>query len=592
VRSGEKITDPERIILSISIDSALEIYTQLSNVRRHKRDIELLNTTLKGLRDRYRFDEDLKNEEKFRDILQYSLMRGMGNSALLHKLMQISKKSSSFEEFSDAIKNIETDLQVEIKKAQSEPLKNKIGTFSGEEILIPNYARNLLLQLSKIKVLYLTERREPIGKDEAERLLSLKVRRGGPEVLQNIQETVSALLGVKIDAFRGEETAELDVDNFLVEVNGSGIREALRLILDYEFKQPNILLIEEPEVHLHPALETSVMQYLKRISEKCQVFVTTHSTNFLDTAEMKNIYLVSRINSTQIQHIDFDEAEAVIPKELGMRLSSLFMYDRLAFVEGPSDEAIIRELASTLDVNLNQYNVGFIHMGGIRNFTHYAAEETLTFLTRRQVKLWFIIDRDEKRDDEIAKMKDRLGDKARLLSLNRREIENYLLLPRAILEFIKLKNRMAGKDTKIAEDAEKISQLMNSSAENLKQFIINKRIAEGLHRPVYPTNSINYYSGQESVSKELASKLEAMIKLLEDRKKEIERYSKEEQEYVESIWNDKKFEIIPGDMLLDSVCKKFGTSFNKMQDGKRLASLMKDEEIDPEIKMIIKEIGS
>ena len=34
-----------------------------------------------------------------------------------------------------------------------------------------------------------------------------------------------------------------------------------------------------------------MMRYLKRISSDLQVFITTHSTNFLDTAEMKNVYL-------------------------------------------------------------------------------------------------------------------------------------------------------------------------------------------------------------------------------------------------------------------------------------------------------------
>jgi putative ATP-dependent endonuclease of the OLD family len=324
-------------------------------------------------------------------------------------------------------------------------LKNKIETFSGEESIIPNYIINLMHKMSSIEVLRLSERRKQIGKDEAERLLSLKVQRGGTEVLRNIQETVTALLGVQIDAFRGEKAAELDVDNFLVEVNGSGIREALRLLLDFEFKKPKIFLIEEPEVHLHPALETSVMQYLKRISSNCQVFITTHSTNFLDMGEIKNVYLISRSESTHIHTLDIGEAQIMIPKELGMRLSSLFMYDRLVFVEGPSDESIIREFASILGVNFGQSNVGFIHLRGIRNFVSYAAEETLDFLSKRQVKMWFIIDRDEKDDGEIKSLEEKLNGKATLVALRKREIENYLLSPRAIAELIKLKSLSSGQ---------------------------------------------------------------------------------------------------------------------------------------------------
>jgi putative ATP-dependent endonuclease of the OLD family len=89
---------------------------------------------------------------------------------------------------------------------------------------------------------------------------------------------------------RGQLAAEMDVDDFLVEVNGSGIKEALRLVLDVQFGNPQILLVEEPEIHLHPALEIGMLQYLKQVSSRCQVFITTHSTNFLDTAEMRNVY--------------------------------------------------------------------------------------------------------------------------------------------------------------------------------------------------------------------------------------------------------------------------------------------------------------
>src|SRR5262249_34948471 len=150
--------------------------------------------------------------------------------------------------------------------------------------------------------------------------------------------------------------------------------------------------------HLHPALETSTMRFLKRISSTCQVFISTHSTNFLDTAEMNNVYLVSKDRSTHVRQLDLEGAEAQIPEELGIRLSSLFMYDCLVFVEGASDEAILREWASTLGVNFGQANVGFIAMGGVRNFAHYATEATLSFLSNRRVKMWFLVDRDEKDD--------------------------------------------------------------------------------------------------------------------------------------------------------------------------------------------------
>jgi len=202
----------------------------------------------------------------------------------------ILRDSASYSEFVRTVQATSAKILEEGKARAEQLLKNPVDTFSGDESALPKYIETILHLIAKTRILYLSERRKPLGKEEAQRLLELKVRRGGNEALKSIQETGRALLGVPIDAFEsaagagGNKVAEMDVDNFLLEVNGSGIREALRLILDLEFGQPTILLVEEPEVHLHPALEIAMMRYLRETSQKCQVFISTHSTNFLDAA--------------------------------------------------------------------------------------------------------------------------------------------------------------------------------------------------------------------------------------------------------------------------------------------------------------------
>jgi putative ATP-dependent endonuclease of the OLD family len=368
----------EKILLRIDAEPALELYSQVSRSHRQQNNIATLHRLTRFTEsDDWRTtlpDTKTPSRTSVRALLRRYLPLVDVNEDFTRQLetsMTAIGETPSYDDFIRAINALEKRMQEEIATIQEEPLRHKIGTFAGEESSVPIYVLNLIGKISKMKVLYLKEQRKQIGKDEASRLLSLKTRRGGPEVLRNLQETVLALLGVKIDAFESDSVpgtsrtvAELDVDEFLVEVNGSGIREALRLVLDVEFEHPQILLVEEPEIHLHPALETTMMRYLKRTSSERQVFLTTHSTNFLDTAEMKNVYLISKPNSTQVQLLDFEEAESQIPKELGIRLSSLFMFDRLVFIEGKSDAAIIREWASIMGVNLNQSNVGFIPMGG------------------------------------------------------------------------------------------------------------------------------------------------------------------------------------------------------------------------------------
>lgn len=597
IETEKSLLNSEIIILDVEENAAKELYDKFLRSHQEQQNAEmLLSMDLNDLR----FLKPELQERPPLQSLQYFMSRrfpGIISDYMMKLLESRISEASSIDDLKNEIQTLASTSKEEAKLIQNQPLRNKINTFSGEESSVPKYIHSLLQKIGSMKVLYLTERRKQIGKEEAERLLELKVRRGGNETLKNIQETVSSLLGVNIDAFasssttsRNQQSAEMDVDNFLVEVNGSGIKEALRLVLDVEFGHPDILLVEEPEIHLHPALETSMMRYLKRISCNSQVFITTHSTNFLDTAEMNNVYLITKPDSTEIQQLGIGEAEARIPHELGIRLSSLFMFDRLVFVEGISDEDAIREWASTLGINLSQANVGFIHMGGVRNFAYFATESTLKFLAKRQVKMWFLVDRDEKEDSEILKMQNLLGHNAKLKVLAKREIENYLICPRAIRRFIEHKNILSGNlNTELPEEAE-ITEKINECAEKMKQLAINKRVIKLACKPVYPEIKAILEDIQESTVEKVTQSIQGMIDQLELEKNNLETIYSSKCSEVESLWKNGKLDIVPGDLLLDKICKTYNVRFKKEKDTSQLASLMQKDEIDQEIEKIIQEI--
>ncbi len=511
------------------------------------------------------------------------------------KLIGMIGSSSSFNDFYSDFQSLLTEMKKKAEEVRKKPLKNRINTFAGEVDYIPNYIINILNKISQIKVLYSQDLRKPLGEDEANKILSLKTRREGSKVLNNIQKTVSTLLGVEIDAFDtglNESKTEIDVDNFLLEVNGSGIRDALKLVLDYEFQKPHILFIEEPEVHLHPALEINLMQYLKKISSDCQIFISTHSTNFLDTSDMKNVYLVQKPKSTQIQLLDYEEAQAQIPKELGIRLSSIFMYDRLAFVEGQTDEAVLREWASKLGIKLSQSNVGFITMEGARNFAHFATEKTLSFMAKRNINMWFVLDRDEKDDAEIAKLQKKLGKNATLRILDKREIENYLICPRAIREFIRLKKELTSDGDMSLPDESDIIKNLQEQAEKLKQIAIDKRVVKTLCKPIYPSlNDIFEETQVTPITKKVDEEIKNMIEQLKNGLSKIDDVYKSKVELLNSDWETNKLNVVPGDLLLDNLCKEYGVRFKKEQDSVRLAAIMNEDEIDETMKSIIHEIG-
>jgi hypothetical protein len=48
-----------------------------------------------------------------------------------------------------------------------------------------------------------------------------------------------------------------------------------------------------------------------------------------------------------------------------------------------------------------------------------------------------MLDRDEREEAEVKRLATQLGDKAKLIVLKKRELENYLLCPKAIAKFIR-----------------------------------------------------------------------------------------------------------------------------------------------------------
>lgn len=107
------------------------------------------------------------------------------------------------------------DFRERIEAYGKKETKGVISAFAGGTRVPPAYAGWLMQAFGSIPAMHFREVKQQIGRDEAETLLRLKVRRGGPERLRTVQQTVDALLGVSLDAFeseaRGESRAELDV---------------------------------------------------------------------------------------------------------------------------------------------------------------------------------------------------------------------------------------------------------------------------------------------------------------------------------------------------------------------------------------------
>jgi putative ATP-dependent endonuclease of OLD family len=59
---------------------------------------------------------------------------------------------------------------------------------------------------------------------------------------------------------------------------------------------------------------------------------------------------------------------------------------------------------------------------------------------------------------------------------------------------------------------------------------------------------------------------------------------------IEHDWPRSKLNLVHGDLLLDIVCRRFGTRFEKVSDSAKLAALLSPSEIEHDLGSIIREL--
>lgn len=117
----------------------------------------------------------------------------------------------------------------------------------------------------------------------------------------------------------------------------------------------NLLLIEEPEAHLHPQLESTFFKYLQKLDKnnEFQIIVSSHSPTITAKTKLDNVIVMKNVNnticSTSIKDTCLhDEDKIFLKKFLDVTKSQLFFSNGVILVEGISEALLIPIFAKML----------------------------------------------------------------------------------------------------------------------------------------------------------------------------------------------------------------------------------------------------
>lgn len=161
-----------------------------------------------------------------------------------------------------------------------------------------------------------------------------------------------------------------------------------------------ILLIEEPEVYLHPTLQRKMIDTLIIISHGNQVLFTSHSPITVSKLASSQIKLVKKTKGVAtIEDIDPN----IVIEELGIKADDILANKGIIFVEGKDDKSVIELLLNKIEVGLSN-KINIIDAGNCENLKFYANAEIL-INNKFEIPTLIIRDTDTK---EPSKRKDEL----------------------------------------------------------------------------------------------------------------------------------------------------------------------------------------
>jgi predicted ATP-dependent endonuclease of OLD family len=229
--------------------------------------------------------------------------------------------------------------------------------------------------------------------------------------------------------------------------NSEGLGEgliSLFILVDalYDSKEGDVIVIDEPELSLHPQLQKKLIKLMGKYSQNRQVIIATHSPYFINWESISNgakiTRLVKEINGNiEVYQMTDKTVDGIVglmkdlhnPHVMGLDACEIFfLEDNVVLVEGQEDVIFYTKIIKDLDIEFKGSfygwgvggakkmsiiagllsDLGFKKVVGILDGDEAGAKSKLDFEEKYPIYKFFAIKKDDVRDKPSRKEKDRV----------------------------------------------------------------------------------------------------------------------------------------------------------------------------------------
>ncbi len=319
-------------------------------------------------------------------------------------------------------------------------------------------------------------------------------------------------------------------------------------------KTDSTIILDEPDVYMHADLQRKLIRLLRNAYN--QVIIATHSIEIMSEVEPENILVIDRKKSRSLFASDFNEVQKIllnIGSIHNIALARLWSARKILIVEG-KDVEILKRIQNTLFKDSKEPFDAIPHLsiGGWGGWNRAIGSKlVLKNAGDESIITYCILDRDYHDIDEIVeRYEEAKKNDINLKIWERKEIENYLIVPSAI-------KRIVERESTIKIDIEKIEVSINKLCEELKEEYINV-VMDHIH--------VCHRRSGDFIEPSTA------------RKKAEERVLQE--------WAN-KLKIVSGKALIKKISNWLNNEFNVSVNPNKLAQELNKNEISEEFKNII-----